>query len=730
MTGTSSSQTYRDDIQGLRTIGISLVVIFHIWINKVSGGVDVFFVVSGFLITITASRSLESGALAGTLSFWGRVITRILPAAILTIFATLLFASFLLPVADWKSLLQHAAESLFQRENIYLMKLSADYLARDHAPSPFQQFWALSLQMQFYLAAPFLILLIKNTARLWGDKANIWKAQFFMCLTIAAASFAYAWHLTAIDPEPAYFSPVARLWEFAVGMACAVAAQHLSVPPAGRRLMGWVGLAIILFCGMLIPVAWKFPGPAALIPVLGASLVILAGVRRVEGDVTSLLSSRPLKGLAPYSFPIYLWHWPILVFAMETVGGTALDLTQGTMVIVLSVAVTYCANRFVEQPLRYFGHPERWRHRPQWVAVGMPFATILLMLLPVGVISIVWKAHLHELRTAHRAQPTPTRPLDRLERPQATIGREITAQLVGAVEELPAPYRMGCHRNNLEAGISICVFGRDSPDAIRIALVGGSHSLHWLPALQQIATRHPVKILNITRSGCPFVGTLNDDDGREDACQQWIESAVQYLLREKPDFIFTTATRPTPNGVGDYMPDRYVEIWRKLVASGIDVIAIRDNPWLDVYVPGCVARNMAELDDCGVARLAKLSKAIDLSAIADISADIHIIDLSDYLCSADTCPAVIDDMLVYRDRHHLTVQFAKRLAMPLEERLLAAAPEIASRRTVPAADTAEAAPSVSVPSPAAAHSRGAAQQRRGEHEAEEQEGQQVEHVGE
>lgn len=674
MTASAASPTdqYRHDIQGLRALGIVLIMVFHIWIPRVSGGVDVLFVVSGFLMTGVLLRGLARSGRVPTVTFWGRIALRILPAALTILLVAFLVGTQVIPVTQWHGLVRHAGASLLQVENLYLMRTAADYLAREEAPSLFQHYWALSLQMQFFFVLPLLVTVGVAAARRRDPNADPSGALAILFAVLAVGSFVWGLRQAALVPGPSYFDPLGRLWEFMVGGLCALALPRLAIGTAMRRVLGWAGLAMIVACGFVLPAGANFPAPAALLPVTGAVLVLVAGAQPTPGGAAALLTIGPLRRIGDYAFTIYLAHWPLLIFAMEALGRTRLTFQEGLAVIAASVAVAWAIHRLVEQPARRLtGRIARAGHRPL-VASAAPHAIAVAMALPVGVTVLGWNGHYEGLKRDFYAQAAPLPTADPVTTVETEAEPHLVGQLVTVRENLPEPYETDCHQSIQDADVEVCRYGSRSPEAPVLALVGGSHALQWLPALRAIAARRGVGVVSLTKSACP----LGLEEDRHPSCEEWNEAVVAELVEVRPAAVITTATRPVENGSGDQVPTAYADAWRALTAAGLTVVAIRDNPWLPFDGPDCVARNLDDLDTCSVPRDTVLSRQSPIDADPSLGELARFIDLSDYFCTSDRCPAVAGDILIYRDRHHLAVPYVLALAPALEEALDAALPAL------------------------------------------------------
>jgi peptidoglycan/LPS O-acetylase OafA/YrhL len=264
---------HRQEIDGLRAVAVLLVAAYHVWFGRVSGGVDVFLLLTGFLITGSLVRSAGRGTFKYGV-FLGRLAVRLVPAAALVIVVSLLGARLLLPEARWRETITEALAAAFYHQNWHLALGSVDYLARDDGMSPFQHFWSLSVQGQFYLLWPVVI----GLAAWWAARRGVSRRRVLVGVLGAmfVLSLAYSVLMTRADQSWAYFDTGARLWEFALGGLLALLLPYLDPPKALRILLGWLGLAALVLCGVLLQVSTVFPGYAALWPTLAAVAFVVA----------------------------------------------------------------------------------------------------------------------------------------------------------------------------------------------------------------------------------------------------------------------------------------------------------------------------------------------------------------------------------------------------------------------------------------------------------------------
>ena len=339
------SITARD--QGLRAVAALLVAAYHIWLGRVSGGVDVFFVVTGFLITRTLLGHLERSGRIDFATFWAGLARRLLPAALLVLSMVVYVEELKI---HWARTIKEVVASASYLENWFLAFSKYDYLERDSFADPVQHFWAMSLQGQVYILWPTLLALTGFAARRMG--LNVRRAVGGMLLLVFAGSLTYSVITTRLDQPFAYFDTLARLWEISLGGLLALVPAGWTLPGKARLPLGWIGLLAILSCGLLLPVSRVFPGYAALWPTLAVALIILAGSSGSAFGADRFLSIKPLASLGDVSYSIYLWHWPLFVFYRTLTGAAQVGLLAGLAIIVLTIILARLTTRYVENPIR------------------------------------------------------------------------------------------------------------------------------------------------------------------------------------------------------------------------------------------------------------------------------------------------------------------------------------------------------------------------------------------
>lgn len=641
---------YRSDIQGLRAIGAIIIMVFHIWFNKVSGGVDVFFVISGYLMTAILLRAFFVSGTISPFPFWGGVIKRVAPSAYIVLAATLVASYFLSSPLLIHSVLHEIIASALHVENLQLIRQSVDYLAVDRQPSPVQQFWALSIQIQFYLVFPFIVIPLAYLSKKKGNSLPL----FVGVALVILASFIHATLLIKDSPAISYFSPLARIWEFFFGSLAFLVVSHMKAIRA-RTVLGVVGVAMIIGGAIFIPRGAAFSGAISLIPVIGAVLVIVSGAGG-NGLANRLLASKPLVFLGGISFTIYLWHWPIFIFYKTYFNIETIGLWQGVSIMIASVALAYVTNKYVEMPFRKIPRDK----------VIVNFSIGVLFFIPVVAAAFAFR---YEVLATTRATVAALE--DQIVTPFDGDGIYPAKQafvpdrnrLLTIKQRVPAAYKEGCNQSATGTEVTTCDFGDVDADET-VVLVGGSHAAQWITVLDEIGKKHQFKVVNMTKAECPL-GVLADSNA---SCQVWNQAAIDKIITMQPAAVITNATRTQVNDA-EIVPKSYVDSWKAIASHGIEVIGVRDNPRFDFDVPECLyrQRNAVDPNSCAIERAQALAPINPATRYQDT---IQTIDMSEMFCTTDQCLTHFSDKIMYRDSNHISIEYAYFIQDNFEKKLM------------------------------------------------------------
>jgi peptidoglycan/LPS O-acetylase OafA/YrhL len=648
----SPVRRFRPDIQGLRAIAILLVVLYHAHVPGIRGGyvgVDIFFVISGYLIT---SQLVTEVAKSGHLSlaqFYLKRVRRLLPSAVVVIVSTLCVAYAFAPPLLSKMLSIDGIFAALYTLNYRLAIEGINYQSLGATPSAFQHFWSLGVEEQFYLFWPLLIIFaIMLNRRWWRDLLLV----FF--LVVIVVSLYISQHLLATDAPMAYFSVQSRAWEFGVGAIVALGSgMFVRVWANIRSWLSLSGIVAIIFSGLFYTDATQFPGVHALLPVLGTALTISAGCGgRVRPE--AILDNRVMQWLGKISYPWYLWHWPILIlvpyFWPHVTFTWPINLGLVGFALILAAATYYA----LELPLRRFTF-----HSSDWAAAGLG-----LMSVAVATGTFVNLSETSLLTASSRPPPVAVRA--RVADPfnsRLTSG-PVYPSVLKAVSDTP-DYPADCIVSFLATTSPKCLIDRygsatDAPiGPNRVVLLGDSHAGEWYPDVYGIAHKLGWDTEVLTKEGCPLA-SITIENGALDRpyteCNQWRTNIFQRLLREpRPRVIFIAS-------LNYYKPDNtyLVNGWKKTLRSlraiGAPIVYLRDTPYPNFDVPTCISGALSDWSKCSFKRDVAFHPDPLMSGTEASHGLAARVDVDQYLCppTKAECPAVLGGILLYRDNSHVT----------------------------------------------------------------------------
>lgn len=657
-----SAGGHRADIDGLRTLAIVLVVVYHVWLGRVSGGVDVFLMISAFLLTGSLARRAVAGAPLALPQFWNRRFRRLLPAAAVVLLAVLGAAAAFFPPTQWSRIWDETLASLFYVQNWQLAFSEVDYYVRDSAStSPLQHFWSLSIQGQVFLLWPLIIGLVALVLR--RRRELVRPALITVFLIIFVWSLWFSVVETRSDQAFAYFDTRTRLWEFAAGSLLALFLPSIRLSSIMRAVLGWGGLAGIVLCGIVLDVAGGFPGYLALWPVLSTAAVILSGAEATRYGPTALLGSKPVTYFSADAYALYLVHWPILVTWMVVFDVDQVGLGAGLLIIVLSFIVARVLSRCVEAPLR---EPSRSGR----AGVVQSLAVIAASVVVVAGATGTWRAIEQEKAAAEIAAA-------------ADVDYPGAAQ-VDAANELAAGERMplipvptalddewasvgpaceGAFAPTDEALAGTCNQSADAATSERIIVViGDSHAQQLSAPLIALSEDRDLSIITLLQGGCT-AGLLEESRSATlDSCETWVRAAFDYAKDIAPDAVYLVVTRADADAP-ERLLDGIEDAVEEMRLAEIPVIGVRDNPRFSFNMYLCA---IDENTECAVPREEVLAEENPALALQD---GITLVDFTPWLCPGAVCEAEIGNVAVYIDDNHLSRTYARTLA-PFLERVL------------------------------------------------------------
>lgn len=738
--------SYFTHIDGLRGFAIFLVVFFHVFVGRVSSGVDVFLFIGGLLFVSSQTKNaLNPDGLTFTQSTI-RIFRRLYPSLIVAVSAATVASLAVFPNSEWKQNLEHASASLLYMVNYVFIEQGDDYVRAGDGADAFQHLWSMSAQMQIYMA---LLVVISIVCALGKNKPKVAKNVVSCAVIILTAlSFLYATQMNSVDQEANYYSTLSRFWEIGLGSLVGIfLLQQVVLAPALRWILSIVGITMIVGTGLFLNGVEQFPGPWTLVPLVGAMLVILSGkmydtepkTLAQQGIVVWFLQTKIMTFLGKVSYNWYLWHWIILIIASELTGKEYADPILGIPVMISSLGVAWVAHTFLEVPLRQKNKPIRakfyqifssdyisraWRRRPV-AAYPISGALLSIVLAFVAASPYAYEAY------ANMEQ----RKLDRFV--ESLGGYEkvypgAMQNIAGVIPPddmpilpntddldsmLPQTQVDKCFTNFKSTDIvhnkdngRPCEYG-DVRSKETLYLVGGSHSEMFLPALDKIGQDRGFKIVPLIKMGCALYTDKKWNGSDYPECIEWSDKVVKYILDNPPTVgIFNTSTRPTDilgNGQ-DIVPAGYIDSAQKFDDAGITQYLVRDVPWMmidqgrqkDIRV--CVSDRIAEggkPSDCGQKAPQSLAPVYPAIAAYGGMKHVKLMDVNGGFITPDEwIQPVMGNVLVYRDSHHITNRFAETLKPMLEDQMFnrpilpAKEKPVATQETRPAPAAPEGVP--------------------------------------
>ena len=672
---------HRGDIQGLRAVAVLLVALGHAGVPFLKGGyvgVDVFFVLSGFLITgILLSEALSSGRVS-LVAFYARRARRILPAAALTLIATSIAAHHLLNFVRAREVVEDSAWAALFSANVHFAAEGSDYFQQGQPPSPIQHFWSLSAEEQFYLVWPSVLALV--LFGLFSRRPSLGRLLVVVCV-LGGASLLWSIHLTATSPTAAYFSTLTRAWELALGAALAVGALMVTrIPGLLQLAAGWVGLVAISTSAVLYSDSTAFPGYAALLPAVGAALVIAAGLHR-EGRFRAgrALSVAPLRYVGDRSYAFYLWHWPVLILAAQHVGH---DLSTEVNLLLLACAflLSVVSYKLVEDPLRKL----RWPTRVGAVAWPASAAAVL-------VVGLVISGSIDKTARRLEAAAASVEPAVLVDTAAAASYVEpgepeaplppVVAAVRAAEQEAPIPspltppvsrlrddfytFPSGCVPRGGQTKSRICRLG-DTSSRKAIVVIGDSHAQMWMPTILSMAQRDGWVVLPLVKVSCIPRSWL--ETGKP--CNRWYRWAKQRATALRPD-----VTLIVGSWAGTWAPKRAVravaDLSRAVRSSSRAVIVLDDAPGQRREPTDCLLDSRSNMKTCSNVQSKTQQQTSTAIRSNARNQGVGFMDSRGWFCAPTQqtprkilCPLVVNQTITYVDRGHVSKTYALELYQP------------------------------------------------------------------
>lgn len=624
-------------LQGIRAIAVATVVFYHLRIGGVQGGfigVDVFFVLSGFLITRLLFNEISRTGTINVTNFWLRRAKRLLPNALLTLTFALFATWLLISPYRWPSVARDIVTAALFVSNFRFSSNATDYFHFDDPPSPILHYWSLSIEEQFYFTLPLLLIALLPTIRRRPQLvANV------ILVAICAASLTAAIIVTNQSQPTAFFGTLTRIWQLALGGILGINFERCrSIPEQPRKLLAWIGLTAIVYAAFFFDDDTSYPGFNALIPTTGTFFLILGiDPRRGRNPLQAVLSALPMRWIGDRSYSLYLWHWPLIVFAREfTVSNAAWTLA----ILVTIVLVSHLTYEWIERPLHKKNIQLQWRVWVGGLAIG---AIVLVCAAGTG---------LAELSSM----------VESADRVKAVLK---------ASSDFGANYRDGCHAATEQVEQSDCAYGSIGASH-KIVLFGDSHSAQWMEPLRDAADRAGWELHSWTKTSCPPPLTTIwylPKRALYTECTLWREKTIARINQLKPEIVVLTATSADiyagtimrnqrllkGKAAAEEFQRGLAETIEKLTADGRRIVVIRDNPVMYKQYAACLSSGSKH---CGRDRTEAVGNSERF--VKELPIDrVTIQDFTNVVCDTTYCAASDDNGIRYQDKQHFTATFTK-----------------------------------------------------------------------
>lgn len=678
---------FRTDIQALRAIAVLLVFAYHLRPERLTGGyigVDVFFVISGYLITSHLIREADNSGRIRLGTFWAARARRILPASLVAIAVTIGLTVLFAPVTALENLQRQALASLFYVQNWVLAADAVDYSAADNEATPFQHFWSLSVEEQFYLFWPLLVVLAlwwvgRRSGATIPDPAarpRLHRALFVLFGAVVLLSFLYSAVMVFRGNQEAYFVTTTRVWELAAGGLLAVVAIR-RISPLARQLLAYGGLAAIAISAFVLTPATPFPGIAALPVILGTMAVILAGSRGDEEGPVGFARFDPwgvasrlrvTQWIGDRSYSLYLWHFPIIIL-WPIIAERKLGYVDLFSITVVSFVAAHFSYQWIEQPVRRAAALSSTRRA---------LLTSLVAMIVIAAMTFVYPA----VATATKGKWDAGAAAAQASSPfgaAAVSAGDVPTFVTEEPAITPSPLDARLDRNAVFSDAE-CVSKQRSPETVScetgpegaersVVLVGDSHARAFSTVIGEMAQEQGWHLRTYLRNACPFTPEPRIEEASgSNVCTEPNAVVMEEILAAAPDLVITTWSAASRFDDEKAAAAGFADYWQRLEQAGSDVLVIRDVPRMSRNIPDCVASNYDTPTACGLDPDDALHGQEIIEQAAALAPDATIADFTDTFCTGDVCKPVIGNVMVYSDNHHLTDTFARTL----EPQLMAA----------------------------------------------------------
>src|SRR5690625_1013438 len=672
---------YLPELHGVRGLALLGVVLFHLFGNgRISGGIDIFLAVSGFLFTgMLLREAANSNGRIDFFKYFGRLVRRIfVPLAIVAV-VTLVAGLLISPVTQHRQHWAEARASLLYFENFELINSQLAYGAAGPETSPFQHIWSLSVQGQFYLLWPFVAILAVLLAKVLKTSAA--RIMGVLVAVIFVVSFVYAIYVGSYNQDEAYLMTTTRAWELAFGGLLALAGSSIRLPKQLRGVAGWLGVALIATCGIFLDGAALFPGPWAFWPIAGLTLVLISagpdgGNHDPKGSATHFLSNKALAWIGDRAYGLYLWHWPILIYYMEVRDREAIGSRGALVILMISTVLALLMYRYIEKPLK-----DRQNQRSTIVARNINKGVITvtaagLIVVGAGATMIInkpenqvadvfsdWDWDIYPGATATAQENVEVPDVD----------------FLPAVEDLPNGnpdyYSWDCRQKGGDDPgtdeITVCEDPNEPEHPeFTVVLAGGSHAGQWHHAWRALAEEYNWELQIVDKSGCAF--GVSESNPVSSACNAWQDNFIEWLDNRDVDLVVTPGTRMMRREDAERISEGAPERWQDIGDAVPQLLLTRGTPRPEENTPHCLASGGTP-EQCGANP--KQAAANNPLESVELPEGASNIDLDEYICPqmytdrSQRCSSVVGNVAVWNDNSHLSNTYVETMTPLLEAEL-------------------------------------------------------------
>lgn len=658
------------EIEGMRVLAALLVAVYHIWFQKVSGGVDIFFLVSGFLITTSLYSVYQKNGEINGYKYLNKLMFRLLPHIFIILTFIIITFSFFLNNYKLTEIITGTIFTSLYLENWHLALTYNSYLDRTNNTSVFQHFWAMSIQGQFYVV--WILVFIAAIKYKKYSRLSLEKLMLLLFSVLFFTSLIFSIFYTNINQTVAYYITPSRLYEFAVGGMLALVYNKLIVSSFISSILSYVGICLILGTGLFINVEEAFPSYFALVPILGALAILISSKNDTRYTPNRILRSRFFVKAGRYTYPFYLWHWVVYIYFASYKDSFDLSFFDGLLIIMISIIMAFVFEHLISYMNIFFKYRK----------YNNVILTFLMLLASTTIVTTGYvlvsdsqdsgPVNFEESSIDLSTNIDYSQLIESNNNPGALVhfdesleierSNDVVPSLVDARGDIGTLYQDNCNQVAEKSEIIKCDYGNTDAD-VTIALIGGSHTVQWFDAFKIIADNRNIHLVTMTKLACRFTA----EELADESCIEWNNRVIDDIQSEKYDLVITNADISTD----DYpeVPEGYITQFEKLDDFEVPVLALRDTPWFTDGRIDCLEAHGLYNGECNVAKDKVLTSVGKWELVDNPPRNVHYADLTDIICDDEICNPIQGNVIIYWDSHHMTSTYVKTMTPFLDEEI-------------------------------------------------------------